>query len=225
MPWLQAITWWGRKCASAPHHHVGQTMADLVVGVDDGARERGVQKRAFGRRHRDSPPASGVGRYQTVRVDRRLQPAIDAGGGNRKRCVDRSLHLPVGSVEIDQDRVARLADLHADPDWRIAAFVVIGDTVAIEEIGETALAVRQVREHGAHQPLGVVHDRAHRVRQDVRTVSPGQRLDPFDRAQRRCELCPEVAAALVGGADIGKDDLLDIRLQGALRDQSHRRQA
>src|SRR5262249_43899154 len=63
------------------HHHVGDAVGYLVVGIDDRRRKRGVHDTALGGPDLDGAPAAGIGWNEIVRVDRGLEAAIDARGG------------------------------------------------------------------------------------------------------------------------------------------------
>ena len=196
------------------HHHVGDAVRDLVVGVDDGRGELGVDDRALRRLDLDGAPAAGVGRDQAVGIDRHLEAAEDARRADRQRRVDGALHLRVGAGEVDQHAVARLGDAHADPERGVLAVGVVGDAVAVAEVLEVALAVGQIGQRGAHQPLGIVHHLGHVGDQAIGAVALGQRLQPLGGAQGGGELGAEVALALVRRAHVGEDHLLQVDVEG-----------
>ncbi len=143
------------------HHHVGDAMRYLVVGVDDGRGKRGVHHRALGRPDLDRAPAAGVGRNQIVRVDRGLEAAVDARGGDRERRIHRPFDLR-RRCRRSRRPAGRPVFLtrQANAERRIVAVRVVGDAVAVAEILERAFAIGQVHERRAHQPLRIVHDLA-----------------------------------------------------------------
>ena len=85
-----------------------------------------------------------------------------------------------------------------------------GDAVAIAVILESPLAVRQVEEGGAHQPLRIIHDLHHGGDQAGTAMPPCERLKARGCPQRRGKLSAEIALALIGRAHIRENQLLEI---------------
>ena len=131
----------------------------------------------------------------------------------------------VAAGEVDDQAVAGLLDVHADPERRVVALRVVGNAVAVAEVLETALAVRQIGQGRAHQPLGIVHDLGHVADEPLGAVALRQSLQPLGRAQGGGELGAEVALALVGRAHVGQDHLLEVDIERAAADEPQRRQA
>src|ERR1700739_2864535 len=109
-------------------------MRDLVIGVDHRRRKFGVHDRTFAGPYLDSAPTAGIRGNEIIRVDRGLEAAIYAGGGDRKWRVHRPLRLRIGAREVHDQLVGDLLDRHTDPKWRISAREIVGDAVAIAVI-------------------------------------------------------------------------------------------
>src|SRR6516225_4767989 len=125
-------------------------MRDLVIGVDHWRRKFGVHDGTFAGPYLDGAPAAGIRGNEITRVDRGLEAAIYARGGDREGRVHRPLYLRIGAREVNDQLVGGLLDRHADPKWCIRARRIVGDAVAIAVILESSLAVRQVEKGGAH---------------------------------------------------------------------------
>src|SRR5215469_17562611 len=117
-------------------------MRHLMIGVNHRRRKFGVHDRAFAGPYLDGAPTPGIRWNEITRVDRSLEAAIYAGGGDRERRVHRPLHLGIGAREVHDEFVSGLLDRHADPKWRIRARRIVGDAVAIAIILENPLTVR-----------------------------------------------------------------------------------
>jgi hypothetical protein len=83
-------------------------MRYLVVRVDDRGRKLGVDDRAPAGTDLDAAPTAGIGGDEVVRIDRGLEPAIDARGGDRERRVHRAFDLAVGTGEVHDQPVCGL---------------------------------------------------------------------------------------------------------------------
>ena len=210
------------ECA---HHHVGHAMRYLVVRVDDRRRKLRVHDRALGSPDFDTAPAARIGRDEIVRVDRGLEPAKDARGGHRERCVHRTFDLRVSAGKVHHQTVCGLLHRQTDAELRIRAGGVVGNAVAIAEILENAFAVRQIHQRRAHQPFGIIHNLRHVANEFDTAVALGERLQTIGCAQRCGELGAEIAFTLVGRANIRQDELFEVDIERAAADQPQRRDA
>ena len=206
------------------HHHVGDAVRDLVVGVDHRRGQLRIHHAARRRGNGDRAPAAGVRGYQTFRIGNHLQCAEHARRGDGQRRVHRTGNRGIGAREIGGDRVAAFVDTQLNGEGFIGGLAGGDDAVTVEDVGEFGGAVGQRAQGGAHHALGVILHRLHDVQQFGGAVFLGEFRQARAGAPVGGDLGAQVAQAFGGSADVGEDDRLDTRVGLSPAVEPHGRQ-
>ena len=158
----------------------------LGVPRRDRRRRQGVDETPLRRAHADRLERASGGR-QVGRGE-----AADDVEARRARHGQRAVQVPRmlrrGSREVDVDGVA------VDGDGCVDLELAVG---RLEGVDSLVAAVRERADRGAHDALGVVVERVHRVGDAVATAAGAELRDTSLREAVRSELRAEVAAPLV----------------------------
>src|SRR5690606_18649277 len=154
-----------------------------------------------------------------------LQSAVGTRGRNSERGIDRPGNLVSASRKIDLDPITRLCQAQSDPNRFICGATVFENTIPIKILLENSLAVRQLGEFHPHKPLRIGENVIHERNQRAGTITLSQQLETRTGAAVRGDLGVEVAQTLIGRADIGSNDRVDILQRLTSRVKAHWRES
>ena len=104
--------------------------------------------------------------------------------------------------------VVYLVDAEADVDGLVLGLPDSENAVAVAEVLVVELTVVEAFELVSDHTLGVVLDALHHLADEVYAVLFGEGLDSDGAAVVGGDLGTEVSSTLLGGADIGKDQVV-----------------
>jgi hypothetical protein len=194
---------------------VDDPLGRFDVSAGAGRRELGVDDGPPGRDDLEWPHQPRV--EGDVLLDERPEDVEDGRTGDGEVGVDASLGLGRGGAEVDRGPVAPDRDPDADPDGPVR------DTVVVEVVGERVDAGGDGPQRLTEELFRVILDEPG-VEADLGLAEAGHGLletEPPDLVSR--DLGQKVAPALVGGPDVGQEQVEDALVQPATGIEFQRR--